>query len=77
MTFIKFPCGDLEPVTILKYEGNQVCVKMEFTNTEEAQRLGKRVRRLSFELGWLEREIASELGISRNRVQYFKNRQKR
>jgi DNA-binding transcriptional regulator LsrR (DeoR family) len=47
------------------------------TNTEEAQRLGKRVRHLSFELGWLEREIASELGISRNRVQYFKNRQKR
>ena len=47
------------------------------TNTEEARRLGKRVRHLSFELGWLEREIASELGISRNRVQYFKNRQKR
>jgi len=47
------------------------------TNTEEAQRLGNRVRRLYFKLGWLEREIASELGISRNRVQYFKNRQKR
>ena len=30
MTFIKLPCGDLEPVTIVKYEGNQVCVKMEF-----------------------------------------------
>jgi DNA-binding transcriptional regulator LsrR (DeoR family) len=47
------------------------------TNTEEAQRLGNRVRRLYFELGWLEREIASELGISRSQVQYFKNRQKR
>ncbi len=47
------------------------------TNTEEAQRLGKRVRELCFELGKLEREVASELGISRNRVQYYKNRQKR
>jgi len=30
MIFVKFPCGDLEPVTIIKYEGTQVCVKMEF-----------------------------------------------
>ena len=30
MTYIKFPCGDLEPVTVIKYEGTQVCVKMEF-----------------------------------------------
>ena len=30
MTFIKFPCGDLEPVAVIKYEGDQVCVKMEF-----------------------------------------------
>ena len=65
---------------ILDGQGSRVDVSMKvgrLTNTEEAQRLGKRVRRLSFELGWLEREIASELGISRNRVQYFKNRQKR
>ncbi len=30
MTFIKFPCGDLEPATVIKYEGEQVCVKMSF-----------------------------------------------
>jgi len=47
------------------------------TNTEEARRLGKRVRELCFERGRLEREVAAELGISRSQVQYFKNRQKR
>lgn len=65
---------------ILDGQGSRVDFSMKvgrLTNTEEAQRLGKRVRHLSFKLGWLEREIASELGISRNRVQYFKNRQKR
>lgn len=30
MICIKFPCGDLQPVTIIKYEGDQVCVKMPF-----------------------------------------------
>ncbi len=30
MTFIKFPCGDLEPVTVIKYDGHQVCVNMPF-----------------------------------------------
>ena len=30
MIFIKFPCGDLESVTIIRYEGDQVCVKMSF-----------------------------------------------
>jgi len=65
---------------ILDGQGSRVDVSMKvgrLTNTEEAQRMGNRVRRLYFKLGWLEREIASELGISRNRVQYFKNRQKR
>ena len=30
MIFVKFPCGDLEPVKILKREGGQVCVQMPF-----------------------------------------------
>jgi hypothetical protein len=30
MICIKFPCGDLQPVTIIKYEGEEVCVKMPF-----------------------------------------------
>ena len=30
MTFIKFPCGDLESVTVIKYEGDQVYVRMSF-----------------------------------------------
>ena len=66
--------------TILDKQEPPVEVRMKvgrLTNTAEAQRLGKRVRELCFELGKLEREVASELGISRNRVQYFKNRQKR
>ena len=65
---------------ILDEQEPPVKVRMKvgrLTNTEEAQRLGKRVRELCFELGKLEREVAAELGISRNRVQYFKNRQKR
>jgi hypothetical protein len=30
MIFVTFPCGDLQQVTILKKEGNQVCVSMPF-----------------------------------------------
>jgi len=30
MTFIKFPCGDLEPVKVLRIEGQEVCVQMPF-----------------------------------------------
>ena len=47
------------------------------TNTEDAIRIGEIVRQMYFQLGRLEREIASELGISCSTVNYYKNRQKR
>jgi hypothetical protein len=30
MTYIAFPCGDLERVTVIQYEGDEVCVKMPY-----------------------------------------------
>ena len=47
------------------------------TNTIDAERRGAIVRHMYFRLGWLEREIASELGISCSTVNYYKNKQKR
>ena len=47
------------------------------TNTFDAERRGAIVRHMYFRLGRLEREIASELGISCSTVNYYKNRQKR
>ena len=47
------------------------------TNTFDAKRRGAIVRHMYFRLGRLEREIASELGISCSTVNYYKNRQKR
>jgi DNA-binding transcriptional regulator LsrR (DeoR family) len=43
----------------------------------EAERLRGLVRHLYFQLGKLEREVASELGISRRMVNYYKNQKKR
>jgi len=47
------------------------------TNTFDAERRGAIIRHMYFQLGKLEREIASELGISCSTVNYYKNRQKR
>ena len=47
------------------------------TNMFDAERRGAIVRHMYFRLGRLEREIASELGISCSTVNYYKNRQKR
>lgn len=47
------------------------------TNTFDAERRGAIIRHMYFQLGRLEREIASELGISCSTVNYYKNRQKR
>jgi len=30
MTYLLFPSGDLELVTIIKHQGDQVCVQMPF-----------------------------------------------
>ena len=47
------------------------------TEDFESKLLRSLVKHLYFELGKLEREVASELGISRRMVNYYKNRQKR
>ena len=47
------------------------------TSTAEANERGERIRYLYFQLGRMEREIASELGIKCSTVNYYKNRQKR
>jgi DNA-binding transcriptional regulator LsrR (DeoR family) len=46
------------------------------TEDFESKLLRSLVKHLYFELGKLEREVASELGISRRMVNYYKNRQK-
>jgi hypothetical protein len=30
MTYISFPCGDLERVTVIKFNGDEVCVRMPY-----------------------------------------------
>jgi DNA-binding transcriptional regulator LsrR (DeoR family) len=47
------------------------------TNSFDAERLAALVKHLYFQLGKLEREVASELGISRRMVNYYKNQKKR
>lgn len=47
------------------------------TEDFEAKLLRSLVKHLYFKLGKLEREVASELGISRRMVNYYKNHDKR
>ena len=47
------------------------------TEDFEATLLRSLVKHLYFELGMFEREVASELGISRRMVNYYKNHDKR
>ena len=65
---------------VLDGERSRVDVSMtkgRRTNMFDADRRGAIVRHMYFRLGKLEREIASELGISCSTVNYYKNRQKR